>query len=265
VLLRDGRILAVGAAVPIPEGATRIDATGKWVTPGLFHAHTTLGLREVASVPGTNEAEKSGQVKPSFNVAEALDPATPLIPIARLEGVTTAVTGPSEGLIAGQAVLIDLLGARIESLVSRSPAAMIVNLSESTKEAGGGSRAGVLLALRTLFADAEEFARRKSDFTHNQMQVLSASAADLEALSPVLRGQLPVVAVADRESDIASALRLAREYHLRLVIQGGVEMIFNRAGDQIAYRGISDTTVFEALHVADGADVAVAVVLEEPA
>ncbi len=223
VLIRDGRIVAVGSDVAIPAGATRIDAAGKWVTPGLIHAGSSLGLHQVGSVDGTNEANHAGDVNAAFNVAEGIDPATALIPIARLEGVTTAVTGPSDGLVAGQAVLIDLLGDRIETLLARSPVAMVINLNESSKSAGGGSRAGEMQALRRLFADAEEYDRRKADFRKNQMQALSASAPGLEALAPVLRGELPVYVIANRESDIASALRLAREFRLKLVIRGGVE------------------------------------------
>jgi len=223
VVIRDGRIVAVGSGVPVPAGATRIDATGKWVTPGLIHAATTMGLTQVGSVDATSEARHSGFVNAAFNVAEGIDPATPLIPIARLEGVTTALTGPSDGLVSGQAVLIDLAGERVETLVARSPVAMVINLSVASKPAGGGSRAGVLQALRQLFADALEYDRRKGDFRRNQMQPLSAPAADLEALGPVLRGELPVVAIANRRSDIASALRLAREFRLRLLIRGGVE------------------------------------------
>jgi imidazolonepropionase-like amidohydrolase len=171
-------------------------------------------------------------VNAAFNVAEGIDPATPLIPIARLEGVTTALTGPSDGLVPGQAVLIDLAGDRIETLVSRSPAALVINLSESSKTGGGGSRAGVLKALRQLFDDAQEYQRRKGDFRRNQMQPLAAPAADLEALGPALHGELPVIAIANRASDIASALRLAREYQLRLVIRGGVEAW--KVADQLA-------------------------------
>jgi imidazolonepropionase-like amidohydrolase len=223
VVISDGRITAVGAAVPIPADATRIDATGRWITPGLFHAGSTLGLSDVGSVNATNESAHTGQVNAAFNVADGLDPATPLIPIARLGGVTTALTGPSNGLIAGQAVLIDLAGDRVETMVARSPIAMVLNLNESSKDAGGGSRAGVLEALRQLFSDAREYQQRKSDFNHNQMQSLSAPAAELEALGPVLRGELPVLVIANRQSDIASALRLARENHLRIVIAGGIE------------------------------------------
>jgi imidazolonepropionase-like amidohydrolase len=146
-----------------------------------------------------------------------------MIPIARLEGVTTALTGPADGLVAGQAVLIDLAGERIETLLARSPVAMVINLSESSKSAGGGSRAGVLQRLRHLLDDAAEYDRRRGDYRRNAIQPLAAPEADLAALGPVLRGELPVIAIANRESDIASALRLARDFHLRLLIAGGTE------------------------------------------
>ncbi len=223
VVIQDGRIAAVGASVTIPAGATRIDGTGKIVTPGLVHARTTLGLSDVGSIDATNESGHEGDVNAAFTVTEGIDPATPLIAIARLEGVTTALTVPTSGLVQGQAALIGLAGDRIEALVRKSPAALVIDLSEDTKSAGGGSRAGVLQRLRQLFLDAQEYDRRKAEYRKNAIQQLSAPAADLEALGPALRGEEPVLARANRESDIASALRLAREFRLRLVILGGID------------------------------------------
>ena len=223
VLIQDGKIIAVGRDVTVPAGAIRIDASGRWVTPGLFHASTTLGLSMVGSVPNTNESSKTGDLNPSFNVAEGIDPQVVNIAVARMEGVTTAVSEPTGSLIPGQAVLIDLSGARIEDLVAQSPVAMMLDLSENSKGAGGGSRAGVLQRLRQTFQDALEYERRKADYRKRQIQDLSAPAAELEALLPVLHGTLPVYAIANRQSDIASALRLAREFNLRLVILGGTE------------------------------------------
>lgn len=223
VVLQDGRIVAVGTSVTIPSGATRIDGSGKIVTPGLFHARSTLGLSDVGSVDATNESSHSGDINAAFNVAEGIDPATPLIPIARLEGVTTALTVPTNGLVQGQAAIIGLNGDRIEGLIRKSPAAMVINLAEDSKSAGGGSRAGVIQRLRQLFLDAQEYDRRKADYKKNAIQQLSAAAADLEALGPALRGEMPVVAVANRESDIATALRIGREFRLRLVIAGGID------------------------------------------
>jgi imidazolonepropionase-like amidohydrolase len=223
VVIQGDRIAAVGQNVAIPAGATQIDGTGKVVTPGLFHARSTLGLSDVGSVDATNESGHEGDINAAFSVAEGIDPATPLIAIARLEGVTTALTLPTNGLVQGQAAIIGLNGDRTELLVRKTPAAMVMNLSEETKGSGGGSRAGVIQRLRQLFLDALEYSRRKSDYQKNAIQALSASAADLEALGPALRGELPVIAIANRESDILTALRIAREFKLRLVIAGAIE------------------------------------------
>lgn len=236
VLIKDGKILAVGVNILVPAGAEVVDATGRWVTPGLIHANTQLGLTEVGSVAATNEGSMDGAINAAFNVAEGINPAVVTIPIARLEGVTTAVTAPTGGLISGQAVLIDLLGDRIEALIDQSPVGMVIDLTQASKGVGGGSRAGVLLRLRQLFADAQEYERRKTDFQKNQMQALSAPAAQLEALGPVLRREIPVLAVANLNSDIASAIRLAHDYHLRMVLYGAVEAW--QLGSELAAAGI---------------------------
>jgi len=224
VIIRDGRIAAVGANVAIPTGATRIDAAGKVVTPGLIDGAGQMGLREIGAVDNTNEATLRGDdVAAAFNVLEGVNPASGLIAVNRIEGVTTTLAVPLGRLIWGQAALIDLDGATIEAMQVKSPAAMVIDLSEGSKDAGGGSRAGVAQRLRRVFNDALEYARRRNDYSRAQMQQLSASAADLEALLPVLRGQLPLIAVANRRSDIETALRIAREYKVRLILAGAAE------------------------------------------
>ena len=130
---------------------------------------------------------------------------------------------PTTGLIPGQGVLYDLAGERVESLVVRSPAAMVIDFSERGKPAAGGSRAGILKRLRRVFRDALEYDRRQDDFRRGQIQPLAAPAEDLEALRPVLRGELPVLAIANRQSDILNALRFGREFNLRLVLWQGAE------------------------------------------
>lgn len=212
-----------GAGIPVPSGATRIDATGKWVTPGLFHAFSDYGLTGVQSVGETRERSHAGDVNPSFDVADGLDPAAVTIPIARMQGITTAFVGPSDGLVAGQGAIVDLSGDRIEDLVALDPAALVLSVGVEAKDAGGGSRAGVMERLRQLFQDAQEYQRRKGDYDQNRMQQLSAPAAELAALAPALAGKERVIVRANRRSDIENALRLAREFHLRIMIQGGTE------------------------------------------
>lgn len=224
VLIQNGRIAAVGANVTIPADATRIDARGKWVTPGLFDGAGQIGLTEIGAVQNDNEGTQRGNdVSAAFNVAEGINPASNLIAVTRIEGITTTLAAPGGGLILGQAVVIDLDGATIGDMVVKTPAAMVIDLSENAKDAGGGSRAGVAARLRRVFNDALEYSRRKADYTRAQMQELAAPAADLEALLPALRGTLPVVINANRRSDIQTALRIGREYHLKLILAGVAE------------------------------------------
>src|SRR5439155_4254565 len=116
VLPRDGRIAAVGTNVAVPAGATRVDASGKWVTPGLIDGAGQMGLREIGVVQGTSEyTQRGNDVAAGFNVLEGINPASTLIAVNRMEGVTTtlAVPGslgvpPSGCLIMGQASPLDI-------------------------------------------------------------------------------------------------------------------------------------------------------------
>lgn len=224
VLIRDGRIVAVGANVTVPADATKIDATGKWVTPGLIDGAGQMGLTEIGAVPGDNEASLRGSdIAASFNVAEGINPASNLIPITRVEGVTTTLASPGGAWIEGQAVLIDLDGSTIEQMLIKPEVGIVVDMSENGKGAGGNSRAGVAARLRRVFNDAREYARRKADYSRAQMQPLAAPAAELEALLPVLGGQVPLIAYANRVSDIRTVLRIGREFKLKVILAGAAE------------------------------------------
>lgn len=238
VLIRDGRIAAVGANVTVPADAVRIDASGKWVTPGLIDGGTEMGLTEIGLAPGTNDQRLQGNdVAASFNVAEGINPASALVAITRIEGVTTTLAAPGgNALIRGQPVLIDLAGETVEAMLVARSVGVLAELSENSKEAGGGSRAGAAARLRRVFNDALEYGRRKTEYTRAQMQELAAPAADLEALLPVLRGQRPLIVVANRRSDIETALRIAQEYKLKLILAGAAEAWM--VADRIARAGV---------------------------
>lgn len=225
VLIRDGRITAVGMDVAVPAGAQRIDASGKIVTPGLFASQTHLGLTEVGAVQQTNDFRMADedQVTAAFDVADGINPASIVIPVTRIAGITTAVTEPEGGLVSGRGVLIDLAGRTLQDMLVEDPVAMFAELGEGALSAGGGARAGETLRLRELLEDARVYSRRRSDFERGQTREYAASRLDLEALQPVLRGEIPLVIEAHRASDIRAALSIAREYDLRLIIQGGSE------------------------------------------
>ncbi|MDB4949633.1 MAG: amidohydrolase [Gemmatimonadetes bacterium] len=225
VIIRDGRIVAVGVGIAVPAGARTIDARGKVVTPGFFESSTQMGLVEVGAVDVTNDhaVSDSDHVSAAFNVRDGLNPASIVIPVTRIGGVTTAVSRPDGGLIAGQSVIVDLTGVNVDSMLVRSPVGMYATLGEGVHRAGGGARAGATQLLREVLDDARTYARDRAAFDRGQMRRLSASRLDLEALQPVLAGRLPLVVDVNRASDIRTALAIAKEYGLKLVISGGAE------------------------------------------
>jgi imidazolonepropionase-like amidohydrolase len=224
VVVRDGRIAAVGSNVQIPDGARRIDANGKIVTPGFINSGTQLGLIEISlSGPPTDQrARGREQIAAAFTVWDGLNPASVLIPPARADGITSVVVAPSGGLISGQAAFIDLVGPSLTDMVRRAPVAMVAQIGESGP-AGVGARGELIGKLREILTDARDYGRRRAAYESNQTRDFIASRADLEALQPVVAGTLPLVVGADRSSDIEAALRLAREFRLRLIIAGGAE------------------------------------------
>jgi imidazolonepropionase-like amidohydrolase len=230
VLIRDGRIVAVGTDVRIPEGAQRIDATGKWVTPGLINAATQLGVVEVGAVAETRDVSARGQdqVAAAFTVWDGFNPASVLLAASRNDGVTSAGVIPGGGIIAGQAALVDLVQGQVTDMVRRAPVGMVATMTPVSSGFGGAaagptSRGELQVRVRELLSDARAYSRNRAAYERGQSRELAASRADLEALIPVVEGRLPLLIEADRASDIDGALRLAREFKLKIMIGGGAE------------------------------------------
>ena len=225
VLIRDGKIAAVGANVTIPQGAQRVDASGKWVTPGLVNSATSLGLVEVGFGAGANDshAEAEDRIAAAFRSWEGINPRSAYLRPASEDGVTSAVSLPSGGLIAGQAAMIDVItGSSLSEMLVDAPVAMFGQLGDDDA-AGVGARGQLIGKLRQLLDDTRFYASHKADFNRAQSRELSAGRADLEAMIPVVEGRLPLIIAAERASDIRTALRLAKEYDLKIIIGGGSE------------------------------------------
>jgi imidazolonepropionase-like amidohydrolase len=225
VVIDDGTIKEVGAKVAVPSGATRIEAKGKWVTPGLIHAASGLGLVEIGAVPDANDASAKGDraVAASFRPWEGLNPETVLWEPARNEGVTSVVVAPGgRGLISGQAAIVDLSDGARAGLLRRAPAAMFGQLS-SAEAAGASARGELVQRFRELIGDVRAFAARRDDYDAGNSRDLSARRVDLEAMIPVVDGRLPLVVSVNRAADIETALDLARELNLTIMVLGGAE------------------------------------------
>jgi imidazolonepropionase-like amidohydrolase len=224
VLIVDGRIASVGQVVAIPDGATRVDATGKWVTPGLVNAATSLGLVEVDAVDAANDEKVTGQrgVAAGVRAWEALNPESELWAPARLDGITGVVVAPSGGFVGGQAAFVETLEGPLADMVRRAPIGVTVDLS-ARDAADAGSRSEILFRLRELLDTAKAYASGALPFDGAQLRALWPSRLHVRALVPVVKGTLPLLVAADRAADIDAVLALAREYSVRVVVYGAAE------------------------------------------
>lgn len=225
VLIRDGKIVAVGANVSIPADARRIDAAGKWVTPGLINSATQLGLVEVGQITGTRDDAARGRdnIAAAFTVWEGLNTRSVLIAPARREGVTNVVVLPTGNqLVSGQAAMLSLVEGMPSDMVIRTPVAMVAQV-QNVAGAGVGARGELQVRLRELIEDTRAFMRNRAAFERAETRDFAASRLDLQAMIPVVEGRLPLLVVADRATDIDAALRFGRENGIKIIIGGGAE------------------------------------------
>lgn len=227
IVIRDGKIVGVGADVAVPAGARVIDGKGKVVTPGFLDSGTQIGVVEISlSAEGTaDQVTTDRQLSAAFNVVDAFNPNSTVVPITRVEGVTRAMVMPggTGNVLSGQAAVFDLGGAHAPASVHKAPAAMIALLGEQGAAVAGGSRAAAMLRLREALQDAADFARNRIGYATGQRREYARTRLDLEALIPVLQGQVPLAISVQRASDILAALRLGDEFKLRVVLLGAAE------------------------------------------
>jgi imidazolonepropionase-like amidohydrolase len=228
VVIRDGRIAAVGASLAPPAGATIVDAGGRTLTPGFIASGTGLGLIEVRSVDAANDrrAHASG-ISAAFDAGYGLNPDSVLIPVARLGGITSAIATPlyddgpnRDPLFAGQAAAVTLGG---DAMLMRRGVAMVLEMGEGGAERTGGARAAEFAALRAALADVRDFARRRAAYDRGETRAYALSRADLEALVPVVEGRMPILVSVNRAADIREVLAFARAENLRIILEGAAE------------------------------------------
>lgn len=239
VLIRGGRIAAVGTDVAVPSGASVVDGTGKVVTPGFMDSATQLGVTEIEAYGNTNDmAVDNDRITAAFDVADGYNPNSTLIPVTRVEGVTRAVVGPSArgSLIAGQGIVVDLGPGPARTRIHRDPAGMWVVLGERGASLAGGARGAATLEVREALQDATDYAANKAAWERAARRDYALSRLDLDALVPVVEKREPLVVQVDRASDIEAALRLRDEFDLRMILVGAAEGWM--VADEIARAGV---------------------------
>jgi len=232
IIIQGGRITAVGTGIPIPADAERIDASGKIITPGLFTPIGQLGLTEVSAVAGTNDAVQRGdQFAAAFDVADAYNPRSTLIPVNRIDGITRAAITPlaasvdeegnSSRVLSGLGSIVHL-GDAPEYFIKRG-AVVVASLGEAGSSVAGGSRAAAVMVLRAALSDANDYRQNRSAYERGDWREYSVSAADLDTLQSVLNRRIPMLFNVNRASDISVILGIAAEFNIRAIIAGGAE------------------------------------------
>jgi imidazolonepropionase-like amidohydrolase len=248
VVIENGRIVAVGAGVTVPAGARVIDATGKFVYPGLIDARTQLGLTEIGSVAGGNDQSELGEFNPAIAAVVAVNPHSELIPVTRAEGITTVLTAPQGGRVSGTGAVLDLDGWTPRDMARVPLAALMVQYPTLERGPGGGGfggfRGGAPLSEEEFNRRAERQVRELTEYFERAKSYTDRAARgaalgpdrQLEAMAAALRGAMPVVVAADGQKEILGAIALADRFGLKLILAGGREAW--RVADTLAARKI---------------------------
>lgn len=243
IVLRDGRIIAVGRDVEIPADAEIIDGEGKHVFPGMIDSFSSLGLTEIGAVAVTNDSGELGRWNPHLNAHTAIHPASEHIPVARANGITHTMAAPGGGGrfgggggsgIQGQATLIHLDGWTVEEMEIEKTAAMVIGWPTLSTGGGrffgfGGGGGGGRSFRQAQERFDEQVAEMDSWFVaaeHYRQAVASGSSRvprniQLEHLSRVLDRGMKVIVRANGWREIESAIEFAEKWNLDLVIAGG--------------------------------------------
>ena len=242
VIIHEGKIAAVGANVSIPAGAKVIDAKGLQVYPGLFDPITQMGLSEIGAVRATVDTTETGSFNPDVVAATAVLPSSAHIPVTRAAGITEVLAVPASGgfdsaratnLIGGQASAIHLAGWTAAEMLIRKNAAMVMDWPEIETQSFDYS---TFSRKEKPFSDAKKEYDKSVDQLANwieesrhyaQVAATSGAAYDrdvkLEAMIPVVRGEMPVLVFADKARDIRNAVEFCQKQNLKMILAGGGE------------------------------------------
>jgi len=234
VLIQNGKIAAVGPVVQLPGGTEKIDAKGLTVYPGMIDAATNMGLAEISlGVPGSVDVAETGTMNANAKAIKGINPHSTHINITRVNGLTTVMSFPTGGMIAGQAAVINLNGSTQDEMAVIREYGLVVNYPRLSTFSGFGGRQPIDLSeavkrrdaqldeLKKMFTDAANYARAREASARDRTLPFTPDDQALDAMLPYIRGERPVLFLAERERDIRSAAKFAAEMKLKGVIIGG--------------------------------------------
>lgn len=226
ILIDNGKIVAIGKDVEAPNYAQVIDATGMLVAPGFIDGHCHIGMSEEASRWEGNDCnEYSGPVTPEVRAIDSINPMDEAFKLAVQGGVTTAVTGPgSANVIGGSFCAMKLHGKCVDDMVIDDCVAMKIAFGENPKGAyGQNGRKAPVTRMMTAAILRENLMKAK-----RYMEEVAEAEKDpekkrpfdmkLEALLPVMRGEIPLKSHAHRADDILTSIRIAKEFGVKITL-----------------------------------------------
>lgn len=241
VIIRDGKIDAVGVNIAIPDGAKVIDASGLQVYPGMFDAATQIGLVEVPAVKATVDTVETGQFNPDVTAATAFNADSAHVDVTRASGITEILTVPGSlggrggaaSIIGGNASAVDLGGWNIDDMAIRRHAAMELTWPSIST---GSFDFTTFSFHRVPFEEAQKQYQKKVDElsdlfdkARHYAQAMQSGATDfprdlkLEALAPVVQGKEPLLVVASSERDIRNAVAFCEQQKVHMILGGAAE------------------------------------------
>ncbi|MFC1586885.1 amidohydrolase family protein [Planctomycetota bacterium] len=229
VVIKDGRIKAVGRDIEFDTDTVIVQAEGCHVYPGLINAATSLGIVGIGSVSGTMDHSEIGKFTPHIRASSAVDPHNVHLKVTRAEGVTTALTIPGGGVVSGEACLLHMDGWSMPEMLIEDGVALVVNLPSlpivfnpeaMKKEEEQKEKRKIhfenIEEIHAYFQRAKHYAKARTDDTQN-----IEPQPDLEAMLPYVNGEKPVIMHANDYKKIMEALRFADKFGLKLIINGG--------------------------------------------
>ena len=228
IVFENGKITAIGADAAIPEGAEVIDAGGKHIYPGLINAHTVLGLVEIGAVRATVDVAESGAINPNVRSITSVNPDSELIPVARSNGILSALSVPEGGLISGQSAVLRLDGWTPEEMTVRSPTALHLRWPNLTIDREPRAQKSVKDQQKEI-DKAQKQIRDAFQIARSYWQARKNPSPDFksdlrwEAMMPIFDGKLPLFVHAATLAQIEAALAWAKEAQLKIVLVGGAD------------------------------------------
>ena len=224
ILVKDGKIAEIGKNLKC-KGEV-YDAKGRNVYPGFIDAHSHIGLCEcgIGAEGLDNNEHGSSPVCPEMRAIDAFEPFDPYVKEALAAGVTTVCTGPgSQNVIGGQFAVIKTAGKRVDDMIVNPCAAMKCafgeNVKNGWKDKGAGTRMGIAAKLRETLAKAQIYDRKKREAEADPSKKAPELDFSMEAMLPVVRGEIPLKAHVHRAFDIFTAIRIAKEFGVKLTLE----------------------------------------------